>query len=236
MIESVNNKFVKDVIKLKTKKYQDKEGLFLVEGKHLVEEARKNGYLKTVISTKEENFDNTVLVSENVLKKISDLKTPSIIGICKKINNNDIKGNVCILCDLQDPGNVGTIIRSATAFNIGTVVLTPKCVSLYNSKVIRASEGMIFNKNIVIYEAEKIINKLKKDGYTVYSTDVNGGTNLESISFSSKSAILIGNEGSGVDKDISSLADEKIHIKMNEECESLNAAVSASIIFYKMNI
>ncbi len=236
MIESVNNKYIKNILKLKQKKYQDKEGLFLVEGKHLVEEAKKSGYLETVISTKEETFDNTVIVSENVLKKLSDLKTPSVIGICRKINNGEINGKVCILCDLQDPGNVGTIIRSAVAFNVDTIVLTPKCVSIYNSKVIRASEGMIFNQNIIIEDAKTIIEKLKKYDYTIYTTDVNGGTSLEDAVFSAKSAVLIGNEGNGVDKEVSLLADQKIHIKMNANCESLNAAVSASIIFYKLNI
>ena len=237
MIESSNNKTIKNIIKLKSKKYQDKENLFIVEGKHLVEEAYKKGYLRTVLSAKEENYPNTILVSENLLKKISDLKSaPSIIGVCEKIKNGNIKGKVCILCDLQDPGNVGTIIRSAKAFNIDTLVLSSSCVSIYNSKVIRASEGLIFSQNIIIDDAKKVIDNLKNEGYTIYTTDVLNGTDLEKVSFPEKSAILIGNEGNGVDKSIATLADETLHIKMNEDCESLNAAVSASIIFYKLNI
>ena len=235
MIESVNNKQIKSIIKLKTKKYQDLENKFLVEGEHLVEEAKKAGYLDLLITTDEKyTFEKVLLVNETVMKKISDLKSPpKVIGICKKIIPKEIFGKVVILENLQDPGNVGTIIRSANAFGIDTIILSSNTVSVYNPKVIRASEGSIFYKNIIIDNPLEKVKTLKKMGYTIYTTDVKDGTSLEEIKFNSKTAIIIGNEGSGVSNDLKELSDVKIHIPMSDSCESLNAAVSASIIFYK---
>lgn len=238
MIESVNNKQVKYLKKLMDKKYQDIENKFIVVGEHLVKEALKAGYLEKVILTKEnDEYENFLLVSENVLKKITGLKSaPKILGICTKIVPDKIKGTVAILDNIQDPGNLGTIIRSACAFNIDTLLISNNSVNPYNQKVLRASEGMIFHQNFIICDIKEKIKTLKKEGYTLYTTDVKNGMNLEEVNFDKKTCIILGNEGSGVDKKIASLADKKINIKMNKECESLNVAVCASIIFYKLSI
>lgn len=236
MIESVNNERIKRIAKLNDKKFQDIENKFIVEGKHLVEEALKLGYLEEIFLIKEEDidFDNKTFVNENVMRKLSTLKSiPNIIGVAKKINNGEIKGNILMLDGIKDPGNMGTIIRSCVAFDIDTLVISKDSISMYNPKVVRASEGMLFNQNIVIEDLDKILTSLKD--YTIYTTDVNGGEDLKDIKFSKNNAIIIGSEASGVKESIKKYADKKLYIKMNTLCESLNAGVSASIIMYELN-
>ncbi len=236
MIESVNNEKIKKTAKLNDKKYQDIENKFIIEGKHLVEEALKKGVLEEIFLIKDEDIDfkNKTFVSEKVMRKLSTLTSiPNILGVAKKINEGNIVGNVLMLDGIKDPGNMGTIIRSCTAFNIDTLVISKDSISIYNPKVLRASEGMIFNQNIVIADLENVLDNLKD--YTIYTTDVNGGEDLKDIKFSKKNAIIIGSEASGVKDTIKKYADKKLYIKMDPLCESLNAGVSASIIMYELN-
>ena len=139
VIESVNNKFVKYLTKLNDKKYQDLEGKFLASGVHLVSEAKKSGYLEKVILLEENTeYEDTILVSENVMKKITGLKTPpSIIGLCKKIKPRKINGNVAILDNIQDPGNLGTILRTIDSCNLSQVIVSKKTVDVFNPKVLK---------------------------------------------------------------------------------------------------
>ena len=154
VVTSLENERVKRWTKLQKKKYREEFGEYIVEGEHLVLEAYKAGVLVELIL--EENEDVIVdvpftYVTKEVIDKISSLDSPcSILGVCKKIDSNEIVGNkILILDDIQDPGNLGTIIRSAVAFNIETIILSENTVDLYNSKVLRATQGMIFHTNIV---------------------------------------------------------------------------------------
>lgn len=239
VIESLDNKKIKNLRKLKEKKYRDKEGKFLVEGEHLVNEAYKNGNLIEIILLDGEDINLDVeytYVTKSVLKSLSTLQTPyNIIGVCEMPPKKDIGNRVLILDDIQDPGNLGTIIRSSVAFNIDTIILSENTVDLYNSKVIRGSQGMNFNINIIREDIKKYINKLKEDNYKIYTTNVNNGKDIKNVSISEKYAIIMGNEGRGVSLDIASLADEEIYIEMNNVCESLNVAVATSIILYELN-
>ena len=238
-IESINNPKVKYWLKLKEKKYRDLENLFIIEGDHLLNEALKKGIVIEIISNNLNFKDNNIPfyeVTENILKKISNQASgTNVIAICKKIEEQGIKGNVCILDNIQDPGNLGAIIRSAVAFNINTIILSNDTVDLYNEKVIRASEGMIFNINFIRNDLDKEIIKLKNNNYKVYGTDVNKGNSLNKIDFKEKNAIIIGNEGNGMKVEIKNLCDELITIPISTSCESLNAGVAASIIFYELN-
>ena len=138
--------------------------------------------------------------------------------------------------NIQDPGNLGTIIRSSVAFNVDTLVLTKNCVDLYNPKVIRATQGMLFKLNIIIVsDIEGFIVSLKDNNFKVYSTSVIGGNSLKSIEKSNRFAIIMGNEGNGVRDSINSLCDEFIYIDMNPLCESLNVGVATSIILYELS-
>ena len=151
---SVQNNKIKELGKLNTKKYRDKTGLFLVEGEHLIVEAYNSGYLKEVLLLEGNSISLDVkvnYVSESVMKFLSSLDTPTnMIGVCHK-KENEIKGDkLLVLDDVQDPGNLGTIIRSSVAFNIDTIILSEKCVDIYSPKVLRASQGMVFYINFVI--------------------------------------------------------------------------------------
>lgn len=239
VIESVDNKKIKEIRKLNQKKYRDITGEFLVEGEHLVEEAEKVGLLKEVIL--EDGYEyktniETIYVTNSVIKSISNLETPyKIMGICIKNKERKINGNVLILDGIQDPGNLGTIIRSAVAFNIDTIILSNSAVDLYNYKVLRSAQGLNFHINIIKRNIKEEIIKLKENGYKIYSTNVNGGNNIKNVKTNGKYAIIMGNEGAGVRKEIDALSDEKLYIKMNNTCESLNVAVASSIILYEFS-
>ena len=237
MITSVSNEKIKYIKKLKNNKFMNEEKKFIVETPHLVEEAMKSGLLIETISLEDVNYKvpNTI-VSSNVMKTISNLKSvPSVIGICNMISDNDKLGNKIIILDgVQDPGNLGTIIRSANAFGFTDIILSIDCCNKYNDKVLRATEGMVFNTNIITRDLISFIHLLKSLGYLVYGTNVVNGTNVKDVSNNNPLAIILGSEGKGVSKEVSNLVDKNIYINMNKTCESLNVAVAASILMYEL--
>lgn len=236
---SIDNKKIKDIKKLHTKKYRDKTGLFLVEGEHLVLEAYKTGHLVELLLEEDQVFPLSVetnYITQNVLKYISELDTPQkIIGICKKKDNKEYGDRILVLDDIQDPGNLGTIIRSCVAFNIDTILMSNNSVDLYNSKVVRASQGLIFHLNIIRSDLLLELPKLKDDHFYIYGTKVTHGSDIKSIAKKEKFAIIMGNEGNGMCEEVTELCDEYIYIKMNEACESLNVGVATSIILYEFS-
>ncbi len=232
-ITSIHNDNVKYWVSLKSKKIRDKERKFIVEGDHLIEEARKNNLIEYIISCVDEDAD--FYVTKEIMEKISDQKSISYnAAVVKFIPEDSVNGNVIILDNLQDPGNLGTIIRSSVAFNIDTIIISDTSVDLYNPKVVRATEGMIFNLNIIRRNLEEVIPVLKNLGYEIVGTDVNEGIDVRNIS-KENVAIVIGNEGSGMSDSVRNLCDEFINIKINKSCESLNAGVAASIIMYEVS-
>lgn len=229
-IESTNNKIIKNYKKLNKKKYRDLTSTFIVEGEHLIEEAFKNKVLLTLLTHNNLSYECQIYnVPKNILKELSNLNTVNNIGICQ-IQEGKIKGNLILYLDnIQDPGNLGTIIRSASAFNVDTIILN-NCVDLYNPKVIRATQGLIFNTNIILnYD----LNKLKD--YTIYGTDVNQGLDLKKMKFDEKIIIAMGNEGNGISLQTKHQCNEFINIKTNPKCESLNVAIATSLILYEVN-
>ena len=179
--------------------------------------------------------ENT-LVSENVMKSISSLNTIcSVIGICKMEEKDLELGNKVIILDgVSDPGNLGTIIRSANAFGFNDIILSKTCVKKYNDKVLRATQGMIFSMNVITKDLTEFIPYLKENGYSVYGTDVVNGKNVCDVK-QDKIAVVMGSEGQGLSKEVKDLIDKNIYIKMNDSCESLNVAVASSIIMYELN-
>lgn len=235
-LTSVNNEKVKFWQKLKQKKYRDTEKLFLVEDEHLVREALNKKIVKEIITlNKEEIYDiDTYYVTDKIMKLVSSQVTGAkIIAVCYLLEEREVKGNILVLDNLQDPGNLGTIIRSAVAFNFDSIILSEDSVDVYNPKVVRASEGMLFHINIIRTNIVEFLNNLDKE-YVKITTNVNNGKNIKEITFN-KCAIIIGNEGNGVSEKVSSISDEKVYIKMNDKCESLNASVTASILMYEVN-
>lgn len=237
LITSVNNDRIKELVKLKDKKYRDSNNLFFIEGYDIVLEAYKNNCIKELYVLEDTLVDMDVqytYVSYDVMKKISDMESISeYYAVCYKKEDKEVGNRVMILDELQDPGNLGTIIRSAVAFNFDTVVISKNSVDLYNPKVIRSTKGMLFNKNVIIRDLEDFIPSL--DDYLICGTDVLGGVNIKDIDLSKKVAIVIGNEGKGISDSVRDLCDKFIYITMNNDCESLNASVAASILMYEVN-
>ena len=238
MITSISNEKIKEIKLLKNNKNILKEKKFIVEGEHLIIEAFKAGLLLETISLEEKDYGvkNTV-VSSNVMESISFLNTASsVIGICKlEDNETELKDKIIILDGIQDPGNLGTIIRSANAFGFNDIVLSNNSVKKYNDKVLRATQGMIFNMNVITKDLASFIPYLKDNGYKVYGTDVVNGVNIKSITNCEKIAVVLGSEGTGISESVKSLLDSNIYISMNDSCESLNVGVAASIIMYEIN-
>ena len=240
LITSVHNEHIKELVKLKEKKYRDQTGTFLVETKHLVLEAYKAGLIKELILEQDEIFplDVPILyVSKEVLKKLSSVESPSkVMAVVNKRKVEEKYGEKVLILDrIQDPGNLGTIIRSAVAFNINTIVCSPDTVDFYNPKVVRASQGMMFHVPIMVRNTRNFIKELKDNDYKIVGTKVTNGKDVRTASIYSHFALVIGNEGQGISQEIDELCDEYLYIKMNENCESLNASVAASILLYEIN-
>ena len=168
-ITSVNNDLVKETVKLQQKKYRDKTKMFIIEGEHLVKEAYKYGCLKELILEENTSIDisldiDTIYVTKEVLKSISSLDEPyNIMGICSYPTENKELGNKILILDgVQDPGNLGTIIRSSVAFNVSDIVLSNTTVDLYNSKVLRSTQGMNFGINIIRKNLNDFVPFLKE--------------------------------------------------------------------------
>lgn len=234
---SVNNPKIKELAKLQNKKFRDKQKQFLIEGKHLVQEAYNSGYLKELLLLEGTDFKLDVptnYITENVLKFLSNVESPTgIIGICEFKPMNLIGKKLLILDSIQDPGNLGTIIRSSVAFNIDTIIINDKCADIYSDKVIRSSQGMIFKINIIKKDLYEFLQEIKGK-IPILGTKVDGGKDLKTLEKISEFAIIMGNEGSGVNKDLLNLSDEYLYIPMDSRCESLNVGVATSIILYEL--
>ena len=237
---STDNSKIKQLKKLQTKKYRDSTGMFLVEGYKVVQEAMQADILKEIylLEGEENKFSlEPNYISSKVLNFLTTTTTPQpIIGVCKKLETKTLGNNILMLDNIQNPGNLGTIIRSSVAFNIDTIVLSWDSVDVYNEKVIRAAMGMLFKINIVYADLKTKIRELKGLEYTIIGTKVDGGKSLNTFSKLDKYVIIMGNEGNGISEDVLSLCDEYLYIPMDKSCESLNVGVAASIIAYSLNM
>lgn len=238
MYTSIDNKKIKELKKLHTKKYRDELGLFLVEGLKIVKEAYSAGILKEVYVLDGENFDldmDVNYMSKNVLEYLSNTETPQpVIGVCKKLENKKLGNRIVILDNVQDPGNIGTIIRSSVAFDIDTIILSKGSVDAYNDKVLRSTMGMLFKINVIYADLLTLIPELKEQGYEILGTKVDGGEDLSSMNIGDKCAFIMGNEGNGVSSNVLELCDKYLYIPMSSSCESLNVGVATSIIMYEL--
>lgn len=243
-ITSVNNFYIKDLLKLKQKKYRDESKMFLVEGYHLVEEAKD--YLETVLVCKKEDINkypnkDYILVKEEIIEKLSDTKTPQgIIGVCHTKEEKSINGNIILLLDgLQDPGNIGTILRTAISFGVETVVFSETCVDIYNEKVIRGSQGAIFKINTLKRDLNNIVIDLKKQGYTTIGTALRNAIDLYELPnylntkklLNCKYVLIMGNEGNGVSEEILNTTDINAYIPI-KKMESLNVGIATGIMLF----
>lgn len=239
-ISSLENKKIKEYIKLKQKKYRDLSNKFIIEGEHLVEEALNSGFLLDVLVL--DGYDYQIdfeitYVTKEILASLSNLDTPPlVIGICKKIVLTKTYINKILVLDgIQDPGNLGTIIRTSKAFGIDMVFLSEDTVDLYNSKVIRATQGIIFHLPIERCDIVNQIKLLKQEDFPIYGTDVINGLDIREVPSNKKDkfCIIMGNEGNGLRDETKALVDKNLYINMDSTVESLNVSIATSIILYE---
>ena len=226
----------------KSKSYREEHEQFLCEGKKILEEALKCGIDIDIILTTESleySFPESTyiyLTHDIIIDSISPLQTSQgLLFVCRfprKIESDLHTGIHLLLDNIQDPGNVGTIIRSALAFGIDSVILTEGSADIYNPKTLRASMGAIFKQDISKKNLSEL-TELKKKGVRFIGTS-SDGTSLDIKSADlNNSLIILGNEGQGISKKLLSLCDEIVTIPVSPDCESINVAVAASIIMWE---
>lgn len=237
-IESLQNQAVKSLVRLKTKKNRDETGQFLVEGRHMIEEARDAGLLKEIYTLDflpEFDAVKQICCSQAVLNKISAQKSDAkMIGLCSMPSTEKrVTGSkVLILERIQDPGNAGTLIRSALSFGIDQVILSSDCADPYGPKTLQASQGAVFHLPITVLNPSQAIESLKEQQIRVYGAALHhDSTELSDLTIPGQYAIVIGNEGQGISDSTLALCDELVHIEM-KTFESLNAAIAGSILLY----
>lgn len=237
MITSLENKTVKELHKLHLKKYR--KDAFLILDENLIKLAKQHNYLKQLIYTDELpfDFDNTLHVSKEVLNKIANQNNLKYIGVSKMIEEKeDYKNRVVILDNLQDPLNIAKIMEGCLLFGFDSIILSENCADIYNEKCLRDCKGGIYLLNIKRADIIKEIDILKKDGFKVYATGLSNNTKfIDEIDKQDKMAFVLGNEGSGVSKQVMDICDEIIKIDMCN-IDSLNVAMAASIIMYQFSI
>ena len=195
------------------------------------------GKLEEVICTSKSSEFNDVpsfLVREDVIERLSMLAAaPKIMGVAKQSTSTIISGNVVFVNAVHHPGNLGTIIRNAAAFNVDSIVLESSA-DVYNPKVVQASQGMIFYVNIIKSSLTTQAAALKELGYQIIGSDVKNGKSLNKLIPAKKWGLVLGNESEGVGEDLLNLCDINIKIDMSKKCESLNVGVASGIILNKL--
>lgn len=241
IIESLQNKTIKNTAKLLTKKERDLTGLFLAEGQHLCQEAAAAGILEQIFALENEPVPADVpvtLCSQSVLNKLSAQKSDArIIGVCHKPVLNLHKQNHLLVLDrIQDPGNVGTLIRTACAFGMDGILLSEGCADLYNPKTIQSSQGALFQIPCEVCDLSIKLPALQSDGMQVLAAALHQDSiACKSLQTPDRYALMIGNEGQGLSQELLALADQTVHIEM-KTFESLNAAIAGAILMYRLQM
>lgn len=244
-IESPKNARVKQWKKLLTKKGRDETGWFWLEGFHLVEEAVKSNAPLVELIVDEQtavppgwNISDVpvAIVTEAVMKAVSSTETPQgIAAVCRQLPAEFDGVKTALLIDaVQDPGNLGTMIRTADAAGIDAVILGEGCADLYNPKVVRATQGSLFHLPVVKGDLVQWIARFKERGIPVYGTALENAADYRTVPPSSSFALLVGNEGSGVRREWLEMTTENIYIPIYGQAESLNVAVAAGILLYSL--
>lgn len=248
-IASVQNQKVKEWAKLHNRKEREKRGSFLVEGVHLVEEALKTGKVESILLEEGKNSPkveeailddvHVVRVSTAVMKKIGDTETPQGIAAIVKMEKGQFTPRepflLLLLDRIQDPGNLGTLIRTADAAGFHGVALGEGCVDLYNGKAIRSSMGSLFHLPVYQVDAVSYLHELREKNpqVTIVGTSLKESKPYDQISYRDSTVMIIGNEGSGVSPELLSLTDYNVIIPIIGKAESLNAGIAGSILMYE---
>lgn len=261
MLTSTSNPIIKEIIKILNKKGQALGHKFVVEGVHLLFEAlqtsnrfavdhivyatsfKKNKNAKDLFRLAKQRKQKTIEVSDRVYKKISELDNPEGILAVLKYENIDLdtllkpKPKVCILgLELQDPGNLGTIFRTAEAFKVDCIFLSKGCVSPFNSKVIRASMGSILRLPFCkVLDVKSALARLRQQGFNLVGTAAHRGEILPSVNFKFPLVLILGSEAHGINEKLVDNITQFVKIPMTGKVESLNVAMAAGIMLYEVS-
>lgn len=249
VIESKDNSFFKQVRKLKEKRNRVKENKYLIEGFRLVQEGFKAGIeIENVIIDEDSearlheylgeyvDAEKVYCMKNNLFSQLTYTENPQGVIAVAKISDkrNELNGEFYLLCDkLQDPGNLGTIIRTAHAAGVTGIILTKGTVDIYNDKTIRSTMGSIFYTPIIHDNDLTFTKGLIGDGYSLVTTSLEESRNFFDEDLSGKIILAVGNEGNGISDEIFDLATKKVKIPMPGGAESLNVAVASSIILFE---
>ena len=253
MITSTSNARVKELVQLQKKsKVRNEQGVFLVEGVKMYQEIPQEQLVKVYVSEtfadKQKEEINRLkdrrkleYLSDHVFQYVSDTKTPQ--GILCVVRQStycleDIleaeDAHLLVLDNLQDPGNLGTILRTAEGAGVTGIIISKESVDIYNPKVIRSTMGSIYSVPFVYVEdLKEAIAKVKAHGIFTYAAHLDGKNSYDKEDYTKKTAFLIGNEGNGLRKEIADLADTWIRIPMQGQVESLNAAIATSVLMFE---
>ncbi|WP_019242857.1 MULTISPECIES: TrmH family RNA methyltransferase [Bacillus] len=244
-IQSIQNERVKAWKKLLTKKGRDKAGLFLVEGFHLVEEALKQDFVLTLIKDEKIEFPINWNVdgieiyntTASVVKELAETETSqAVFAVCKQKKYEEKKYQKLLLLDgVQDPGNMGTIIRTADAAGVEIVVCGEGCVDIYNSKSLRSTQGSIFHLPIVKANLTEYIHGLQDKNIPVFGTSLSNAIDYREVETKECFALVMGNEGNGVREEILNQCTQNLYIPIYGGAESLNVTVATGILLYHLN-
>ena len=246
-IETVSKNRINEIVKLHQKKYRDEQGLFIAEGYKVLEELLEiRESIIEIFALKSADISKighpVSVVDEETMKKISTTDTTcEILTIAKKQERDITKFSnlkkLVLLDSISDPGNLGTIIRSATAFGIEGIILFGNCVDLYSPKVIRSTTGNFFKTPIInIKNKDEIKNLFKSHLKIATALSKENNISLKECAKIDKYIIMLGSEAKGLQEDLTNIADKNIRLEMINNVESLNLSVSASIIFYELFI
>ena len=243
-LTSLKNQKVLTWRSLKEKKGREKEQSFLIEGTRMVREALSSSFRVKALLLKE-GFDPGFplpsdipawLLPEHVFQSVCDTKTPQGIAAVLEIQVREASGRLLLALDgVQDPGNVGTIIRTADAAGFDGVLLSPDCADLFSPKVLRSTMGSIFRLGFSFpVSLPDALEKLKKDGFSVLSSQLDGDSFYARKDVASSLVLIVGNEGNGVSEAVRKVATHRLCLPMHGGAESLNAAVAAGIMMYDL--
>lgn len=253
VISSKDNELIKHLKKLKDKKYRDENNEYIIEGVKLIEEAvKENAKIKKVIICENTlaTYDiptnitleiaryDCIYVTDKIFKTITQVTNPqgimAIIERKSKEQEIDFKQDIILaLDDLQDPGNLGTILRTADSIGLNQIIVTKNTADAFNPKVVRSTMGAIFRINIIeVDDLKEILKLAKKHKFKTVVTSLQTQNSIYDIDYNKK-VIIIGNEANGVSKEIQDGADIKVKIPMLGKTESLNASVAAGIVMYE---
>jgi len=253
IITSKDNENIKYIKKLKEKKYRDQNGEYIIEGVRIIEEAiNEAALIKTIVICDEclessiinQNLlyeiakYNCIYVDKKIFLSLTDVVNPQgILAVVSKSSLDkkiDYTEDIIVVLDcVQDPGNLGTILRTIDSIGLKQVILSKGCGDIYNPKVVRSTMGAIFRVNVI--EADNILDniaELKKHKFEILATSLEDSKSIYDVNYNKK-VIVIGNEGNGVSKEVLEKADQKIKIPMIGKTESLNASVATGIILYE---